>query len=502
MDSEKDKSYIFKRLIGIFGEPKMKPSSQVNFRMDSDLKLELERRALTENKNLSDYLRDHIMEIKQQFPGRIIEEFVAGPVQMPYSQYPYTPYNPQSPYPYQIDPMTQMVQEMKQMWMAKMMADMITGRNSVESTYAAMRNPDGAKKDDFDMNSFMKYQMIQSQLERQSMVAQQQLASARAAGDKGSENQAAQLIAQIAALQTQQSQNFMQLLVGLQTANSQTQTTLFNTALATNKENTVEARQQQSELSQQIEGVRNQLFTAQMTSLSEMNKMQVDNLSREIERIRNDKSGDLMTQLQKIVELRKDPIYKAAFDVAWGIKEESAIGKLIPQLKELGMDKVAERILNFLGGMVARPKIPSPAEAAAIPPPLPITQPTQPLEQLKLPSFVPAATPTMPTGTMPPQPTQPPTYYVPPQTQQSRPLTETVPSVLPEAQIGYTNLSKPEAEETVTVEMPVTEETPQSPEPIETSATPTEPIETPVAEPSTSGEGKPFTVGRKKKPKA
>ena len=483
-----------------------RPTAQVQFRMDAELKRELEGRAINEGKQFPEWLRDHIMELKQQYPGRIIEEVVTSPMQMPYSQYPYSSYNPQ--YSYQPpDPMTQMVQEMKQMWMAKMMADMITGRNSVESTYAAMRNPDGAKKDDFDMNSFMKYQMIQSQLERQSMVAQQQLASARAAGDKGSENQAAQLIAQIAALQTQQSQNFMQLLVGLQTANSQTQTTLFNTALATNKENTVEARQQQSELSQQIEGVRNQLFTAQMTSLSEMNKMQVDNLSREIERIRNDKSGDMMTQLQKIVEMRKDPIMKAAFDAAWGVKEESAIGKLIPQLKELGMDKVAERILNFLGGMVARPKIPSPAEAAmmpTIPPPLPITP--QSLESLKLPSLTPTTQPTgtqitqSPTGTLPPQPTPPPTYYVPPlQTQQPRPLTETVPSIPPEDQIGYTNINRPEEEETVTVEMPVTEETPQNPEPAETSATPTEASTS--ESPSTSGEGKPFTVGRKKKPK-
>lgn len=473
----------------------MKPTSQVNFRMDSELKMELERRALNEGKSLPDYLRDHIMELKQQYPGRIIEEFVTGPMQIQ-QQYPYSPYT--YPYQQQVDPMTQMVQEMKQMWMAKMMADMITGRNSVESTYAAMRNPDGAKKDDFDMNSFMKYQMIQSQLERQSMSAQQQLASARAAGDKGSENQAAQLIAQIAALQTQQSQNFMQLLVGLQTANSQTQTTLFNTALATNKENTVESRQQQNELSQQIEGVRTQLFTAQMTSLSEMNKMQVDNLSREIERIRNDKSGDMMTQLQKIVEMRKDPIMKAAFDAAWGIKEESAIGKLIPQLKELGMDKVAERILNFLGGMVSKPKIPSPAEAAmqpTIPPPMPIT-PEQ-LEALKLPTNIPSpATTQSPTGTLPPQPTTPPTYYVPPQTQQQqRPLTEIVPSIPPSDQIGYTNINKP-TEETVTVEMPETTETPEIQTPPPEQSTPEQPQQT-----EGNYEGKSFTVGRKKKPK-
>ena len=477
-----------------------RPTAQVQFRMDAELKRELEGRAINEGKQFPEWLRDHIMELKQQYPGRIIEEVVTSPMNVPYSQYPYSSYNPQYGYypPQPPDPMTQMVQEMKQMWMAKMMADMITGRNSVESTYAAMRNPDGAKKDDFDMNSFMKYQMIQSQLERQSMVAQQQLASARAAGDKGSENQAAQLIAQIAALQTQQSQNFMQLLVGLQTANSQTQTTLFNTALATNKENTVEARQQQSELSQQIEGVRNQLFTAQMTSLSEMNKIQVDNLSREIERIRNDKSGDMMTQLQKIVEMRKDPIMKAAFDAAWGIKEESAIGKLIPQLKELGMDKVAERILNFLGGMVARPKIPSPAEAAAIPPPLPITP--QSLESLKLPSLTPTTqSPTgtqitqSPTGTLPPQPTPPPTYYVPPsQTQQPRPLTETIPSVPPEDQMGYTNINRPEEEETVTVEMPETIETPPTTSP--ETQTQTETTEEPYV-------GKPFTTGRRKKPK-
>ena len=485
----------------------MKPTAQIQFRMDADLKRELESRAIAEGKNFPDWLRDHIMELKQQYPGRIIEEVVTSPMNVPYSQYPYSSYNPQyGYYPPQPDPMTQMVQEMKQMWMAKMMADMITGRNSIESTYAAMRNPDGAKKDDFDMNSFMKYQMIQGQLERQSMAAQQQLMAAKAQGDKPGENQAAQLIAQIAALQTQQSQNFMQLLVGMQTANAQTQTTLFNTALQTNKENTVEARQQQTELSQQIEGIRNQFFTSQMDALGKMNQMEVNRLTSDILRIQTEAAtkGDLLTQLTKFIDLRNSsPVYKAAFDAAFGVKEESAIGKLIPQLKELGMDKVAERILNFLGGMVARPKIPSPAEAAmmpaTIPPPLPIGP--QSLEQLKLPSLPPAATPTtMPTGTIPPQPTPPPTYYVPqPQAQQPRPLTETVPAVSPEDQIGYTNINRPEEEETVTVEMPVTEETPQNPEPAETSATPTEASTS--ESPSTSGEGKPFTVGRKKKPK-
>ena len=64
---------------------------------------------------------------------------------------------------------------------------------------------------------------------------------------------------------------------------------------------------------------------------------------------------DPLTQLIEIDTLRKNsPILDAAFKGAFNIKEGGGIGEMIPKLKELGIDKVIDKVAQALPAIAAR----------------------------------------------------------------------------------------------------------------------------------------------------
>jgi len=355
---------------------------------------------------------------------------------------------------------------MRKLVMVKIMQELLQGRSSAEEFIRASQGKMSAQKNDgFDMNAWMRYNMMQQQHERSMMQATQQLEMARSRGDKSGENQAIQLMTALMANQSAQQQQFMQNFMATQQTNQQAQQSLFTTALQTQRSSDADSRTQQREWDGKIEIVRNQMMAGQMQSLNQMNQMHVNHLQLEMERIRSDKPKDTLKQLDELIRLRStSPVYKAAFDAATGTTSETIIGKLIPQLKELGVDKLIDRIGGLLIGAVQKPKIPEPG-APAIPSPTPIT----------LPGGQPAPTGTVPPGivTAPPQPpgtplenlrlppapnapSQPPSQHAAPPPKEftatpQPPETVTKPQSTvkteqPESAIGYTNLSRPQEE--------------------------------------------------------
>jgi len=456
----------------------MSGKAALHVSIPQEWKAELEVAAARENLSLPDYVRKHLAELTQsrkiyvdtgtgiRIANPWPESFVADPQQTPpymYPPYPSAPHQYRNPYspPDSIDVM---VNDMRKLVMVKIMQELLQGRSSAEEFIrAAQGKIAGQKNDGFDMNTWMRYNMMQQQHERSMMQATQQLEMARSRGDKGAENQAIQLMTALMANQSAQQQQFMQNFMATQQSNQTAQQTLFTTALQTQRSADADARTQQKEWGAQIETVRNQMMTGQMQSLNQMNQMHVNHLQLEMERIRSDKPKDTLKQLDELIKLRTtSPVYKAAFDAATGVTSETMIGKLIPQLKELGVDKLIERIGGLLVGAAQKPKIPEPG-APAIPSPTPITlpgaqstgavppgivtappqPPGTPLENLRLPpapgvaTSQPAAQSAEPPKEFSATP-QPPETVTKPQT--------TGKTEQPESAIGYTNLSRPQEE--------------------------------------------------------
>ena len=488
-----------------FGEPNLsgpgRPKTYLNVRVDAAVKQQLEQLAASEGLDLPNYLRKHYQELVSKNMISPEEDIrIPNPVTNPYPygqpyapapsnitpSYPY-PYYPQmypSPYATPVvapDAIDQAVNEMRKLVVFKMFKEILQEKGSPEDVIRAAKG-DYKKSDDLSMQDIMKMQMLQAQIDKQyqqqTLTAQQQLELARGKGDKAGENQALQLLTALSTAQMQQQQNFMQQFMLAQTNSANVQQTLFNTALQTNRASEDAARQERSEFQQQVENVRTDLAKTQIQSLQDTNKLNIDFLNRELERIRLEPHKDVITQLGELLNLRStNPVYKAAFDAAFGVKE-GGIGDLIPKLKELGVDKVIDKVASALSGLIVRPPpgaIPTPtppmptgpttptgvSPTAQIPAPLPAPNP-QELESLRLP----------PTGNQPVPSGPPPSEVV---------------AIEKPDNIGYSNLEafQGKSEEIVKVPTPIEQEPQITPEE----------QHTPVQQPQE--ESRSFTTGRK-----
>ena len=499
-----------------FGEPEMAMPRQtarakLNVRIPQDMKAQLEAQAAAENLELADYLRKHLPELQARGMVRVEEEYpipyqpYSVPASPAYaSPYSYNPY--QQPYaPHVPDAMDAMFNDMRKLVTVKIMADMLKGLSTPEDFVRTMQGQKKSNDGGFDMGEYLKYSMIQAENDRRMMNLQMQVETAKARGDKTGEKGAMDAIAALMAANSQaqiaqstQAQNFLQQFMAVQQSNAQQQNTLFTTALQVQKSGELENRAQAQQFHSELGEVRGDLVKAQIDTITQVNTLQLQQLNQQMEQIRNEKAKDPLTQIAALLELReKSPVYKAAFDAAFGVKEESMIGTLIPKLKELGVDKLIEKVAGTLGNLVMKPRIPSPEITPSIPLPSPVTPlPTtcihgipygqlcpqcqsmqQPLEQLHL--------PIKPSSSQSSQPTQ------------TKSL-ESQFTVKPENAIGYTNLTP--REEIVQVSAPQPEVTIPLPQEETITLPPAEEQPQPYGE-IPSEQQKPFTTHKGGKPK-
>jgi len=450
---------------------------RLHARIDSDLKVRLEAQANNEGMPFSKWLQLHLPDLLKQYPGQLsVEESV--PVENPFQVAPPNPVTTAAPqayggYPYgyqyhQPDAIDVMVNDMRKLVMVKLMKELLQDKASPEEIWRMAREGKSTKED-FSMADMMKYNMMMQQMERQSMLAQQQLEAARAKGDKAGENSAINTLTALTTAMMQQSQNFMQQYMAMNQSNQNTQQTLFNTALSTNRATEQEQRQEREVFNDRLSEMSERMNQNQLVALQSQSNLQVEFLKQELERIRNDPKKDPFSQLVEFDRLRKEsPVMDAALKAAFGAKEGGGIGELIPKLKELGIDKVVDKVASALGGLVMRP-----ATAIPVPPPqLPLPS-TEELEKLSTTGLEPLAK--APTETV------------------ALPEKERV--ELPERpdNVGYSNLEKQMGTENV---LPSIEEK----EPENIAKSPSESVPTaPAPEVSSEPyEGKVFTTGRPK----
>ena len=467
--------------------------SSLHARINSDLKAKLEMRASQEGIPFNSWLSVHLDELLQQFPGQItVEEGLNIP--NPYGQIPAQPTSPYPPMPYgyqpqyghyyqQPDALDQFINEMRKIAVAQLMMDLVKGKANVEDVMRAKAGE--SKKDDFSMKDMMQYTMMMNQLDKQQFSAQQALETAKARGDKSGENSALNLLAALAQTQAAQQQNFMQQFMLAQQNSSNIQQTLFTTALNTNRQTDEAARAERGETQAAMETLRQQMFTSQLTSTQQINQVQMDFMNKELARIQAESGKkDLLSQLNDLLMLRQSsPIYKAAFDAAFGVKDESGIGNLIPKLKEMGIDKVIDKVVTLASSALLPPRgIPPPTAIppptpGAIPGPLPGPTPEE-LEKLHLPPAGQTAIPAQPAQALPSPAPLIPQNTVPEPVRQTPILPVVTEETVPlEDQIGYTNITP--REEIVPIERPPPEPEPQP-------------------QPESEGESHSFTTGRRK----
>jgi hypothetical protein len=390
-----------------------RPKEYVNVRVNAGVKEQLTQLAAKEGLDLSNYMRKHYLELVQS--GSIVPEEdirIPNPAMYPptvppgyipqaqpqpqYYQQPYQPqyYYPPSPYAAQPDPLDSFISKMEKMAVAQMFQDMVNRKASPTEVVAAAKGK--ADKDEFSMQDLMKMNMIQAQIDKQyqqqQMYAQNQLAQAQAKGDKQGESKALELITALTTAQMQQQQNFMQQFMLANQQASATQQTLFTTAMQGSRAQDDLRSQERNQFNTQLQGMQQSMTTVQLAGIENANRIQVEFLRADLERIRNEPKKDVIAQMGELLTMRNtNPVYKAAFDAAFGIKDGGGIGDLLPKLKDLGIDKVIDRVVSVLGSLVSRPQIPQPTipqptilePQQAIPMPGPMAQPT-PAELQKL----------------------------------------------------------------------------------------------------------------------
>jgi hypothetical protein len=441
------KNLLENKLMGMSGK-----ETRLHARVDANLKAQLEIQAAKENMPFGKWLQAHLPELLNQYPGQIsVENDI--PIQNPGGYIPPQPISPNAPYPSyppypqyypsfqqhqpQPDAIDQLVNEMRKIYVAKMLKDLLKEDSSTskDALFELMRAQKGDfKRDDMSMTEIMKMNMLQNQIDRQydreMARANQALELAKGKGDKQGEQNALQLITALTTAQMQQQQNFMQQFMLANQNASQTQQTLFTTALQSNRSQEEAARQERSEFNQQINQIQNQMTQNQLSAMEKLSEMQLTSLQGELERIRNDPKKDPITQLIELDMLRKNsPILDAAFKGAFGVKEGGGIGELLPKLKELGIDKVIDGAVSALKSVVIRPPQQGPG---GIPPPVDITpQGIPPVE--------------------PPSVEELQSLHLPPE--QRPPRTETVPLEDIPDNVGYSNIQKAAAVKTETVEL-------------------------------------------------
>lgn len=413
-----------------------RPIAHINVRVPQEVKAELEALAAKENIQMAEYVRRHFQDLllankiaiadqsstdaRVQIPNPYFPND-PPPFQYPWMPgqpipaqpiYPGTPYGGYSPYGYpaapQPDALDQMFNEMRKMFVAKMMMELMKGNSSSEDFIRAYRGEmqQKPKEEDFSFEKMMKWQFFTQQQEREMQRAQNVLALAQSKGDKAGEQGAMSMITALIANQSAQAQTFLQQMMAVTQSSSAQQMNLFTVAMGQQRQTESEKYAATRETDQRIDAMRDQFQQAQLGFLQTLNQTHVDNLKMEMERIRNEKSKDTLAQISELLKLRQDPVYKAAFDAAFGVQNEGMLERLIPQLKDLGVGNILERVGTFLAGMVRRPTVPSPG-LPAIPSlpivPVPATgQPTQAqtgpekLEELQIPINVETEKPAAP----------------------------------------------------------------------------------------------------------
>ena len=442
------------------------PGAALHVRIPQSLKAILETEASAQNLSLPDYLRKNLPSLQARGVTLVsggddgMIPVYLGP------QSPVSPINPGYPYGYQPaygypqpqpDAMDQFINEMRKMAVARMFMEMIRQNNYSPDQMLAMAQGQGrAGKEEFTMKDMMQYQMMQSQADQAMARAQQALEISRSKGDAKGEKSAMDYIMALITAQMGQSQTFLQQFTALTQSQQAQQGAWYQTALATNKAGDAESRADRQAVDDKMEKIRTDLWTTQMTNVQEINKMQLANVQSDLERIRNDKSKDFLSQIAELYRLRDtSPVYKAAFDAVTGAKDESMLTKLLPQLKELGLDRLIDGVIGTAKNLLVRP--------STVPPPSPPMMPELPQAQavpgmpgpmeINLPE---AERKTLEALRLPPAPTAAPTA-TPTQTpgQTTIEVTPDANALVskPEDQIGYTNLNNPAAIQAVKIEV-------------------------------------------------
>lgn len=396
-------------------------TADLHVRVDPDLMVTLQTFASSENKQVSDYVRDHLRELVEKYPGRVIvEQDVPTPVPYEYApeyfDYPEATAPPAYPYrrgrgyyiprPAPKSQMDKMIEELTKMYQVKIMTELLQGKSNLEEYFRSVKGDGSGKKaDSFDFNDLMKWQTLQNALAMQESKLQAQLEQARTRGDKSGENKLMEAILALQTMASQQSQQFLTQLMTQQQNQSQSQRDLFTVAIEAQKSMQTQSAQDHDKQEQRFLTLTNAFHQAQLQSAQQIGQIQLDQLRQELQRISVEKK-DWIEKLDEFVQLRdKSPVYKAVFDHAFGVKEESTIGKILPQLKEMGLDRFLENIGKAVVNFVQRPKIqpptpmvqprpqptspmmviPPPPEISGIPSTRPEEEEEKPLEELHLP---------------------------------------------------------------------------------------------------------------------
>jgi hypothetical protein len=384
--------------------PPGRPKQNIGIRMDTATKERLTQLAKAENISLKDYIQKYYTQLINSGQIQTDEEITIPNPNLnnppPYNPQPYYPgtvpgqpvYYPQQPQ-YYPQPQQQapqlplgeldlMLADFRKMYMVNMMARLMEGKENMKEVYEAATGKAAGAKEEFTMNDMMKFQMMQQTMAAQQAQAERQLENARSHGDKAGENQALQLITALATSSNQQSQNFMTQFMTAMQMQQGTQTAMFQTALSTGRQSDDAARQERNQFSNEINNVRTQMTNVQMTALQESAKMQMGFMQTELERIRNEPKKDVIAQMGELLTMRNtNPVYKAAFDAAFGVKDEGGIGGMIPKLKELGVDKIIDTVVKVASGFLTRPPqegagaIPAPDQSMPQQYPMPVAVP-------------------------------------------------------------------------------------------------------------------------------
>lgn len=424
------------------------PPEYIRISVHGRQKAALETQAAKEGITLNDYVRNHLNDLIIRGEA-IVDNKGDITVQNPW--YPNSPpqnyvrggtYPPNYYAPPQGDAIDAMINDMRKIFVAKMLSEMVSPKTPQEyqEVMRILQNRDGKSKngeDDMSYDKMMKYNMMQAQMDREMMRLQNQMDMYKTKGDTKGEKGSMEAISTLIAAQQAQNSQFMQQFGLMTAANQNAQTSLFTTAMGASKDVDSVHRQERDSFQQRLDSTRQEFWTGQMDMMNKMNEQQLAWLNNEMIRIRSEKPKDMLAQLQEIVSLRdQSPIMKAAFDTAFGVQQESMIGKILPQLKDLGIDKVIQDIVSTAKNIISKPAVPAPkpvTPSLVIPPPssgptIPTTSETTPsstpLENLQLPDLVQESSQTPQPKLKAKEPTTPP-----PETSEQT-----------EESIGYTNL--------------------------------------------------------------
>lgn len=381
-----------------------KPRAKYYVKIDGAARPEIDRLANLENISTNEYVRRHIDDLLQK--GWVFYDD-SSRMQAPNIFYPDPPPRavvatddapnpPQDHYmfsqrgyynPYRVAPppsrdeLDDLVSTMKKMVTVKMMKGLIHGEVNPEHFAQAVTSRQAM--DDISIEKLLKYKTLMNfnepQKESEMTKLMQQYMIAQMTGDKGKGDKTLEMMMAMFANQSAQAQ--------IQSTN---QNNLFANALNMQRE-TNEAKLASSEkVAQRTQDFQTQMANVSQGFMQQVFNMQIQQQKAEMERIRNDKSKSPLDQLALLVSMRdSSPVYKAAFNAALGVKDESMVGKLLPQLKEWGVDKVVEKVGSALVGLAVKP--PAPPAPSAIPMPgSPAGAPADGLENL---SLFPQATP-------------------------------------------------------------------------------------------------------------